>query len=203
MERSGRAGILCDGGIEGLVACAAACERNGGEGAVAIFVKSGRSGEDLRRRAVDAQASALGLGVIDVVCAVDTLAGDGERETLEVLRAAYGAAGAGCDELIWPVQVGAGEGQWPDLDALAERVDRALLLGRLVSLDAGAHGRPGFRVLTPFVDFTDRQMADLMTDLGANAELCWWWGEPETHAQAWAERVRWMEALRQFGWVGA
>lgn len=201
MERSGRAAIICDGDLPGLVACAAASERLGADpGAFVIFIRTGDANEEVRRDAVQAQASSFGLTVLEVEASVRH-AGPGERETLELVRASYAAAGAGCDELLWPTQVGARDGEWPDLDALAERVDRALLVGRLVSLDAGAHGRPGFKVLTPYVDFTDRQMADLLTDLGASPELCWWWGAEEGPAAA--ERERWMEALRQFGWVDA
>jgi hypothetical protein len=124
--------------------------------------------------------------------------GGGGGVSQGLLAAAYVAAAHRCDRVVWPVQSPApvsGEDD-VDLDRIAADVDRALLVSRLVALDADEHGRPGLRIETPYVDLSDRQLAELAFDMDVPVHLCWWW-EGESGA---AERERWLGTLRAVGW---
>ena len=55
------------------------------------------------------------------------------------------------------------------LDRIAQIADRAVLVARLVAIDADAHGVPSIRIETPYADFTDRQIADLIADMELRA----------------------------------
>ena len=49
-----------------------------------------------------------------------------------------------------------------DLDQIAQITDRAGLVSRLVAIDADVHSVPSIRIETPYADFSDRQIADLI-----------------------------------------
>jgi hypothetical protein len=196
MDKGPGAAILTDAGLASLIACAAAAER-GRIGAPALVLFAGTSGDDVRREAASRQAEMLGLPFASLIVPGSTRS-RAEAETLALLAAGHEAARRGVSELIWPVQPGgAGPGDWPELDDLATCVDRALLVSRLVALDSESHQRPDFRISTPHVDLTDRQLADLAADLGVNPRACWWWDGGSELAVA--EAARWTDLLRSYG----
>jgi hypothetical protein len=110
---------------------------------------------------------------------------------IEALRRGY-------QRVVWPVQLGGpgGEGLGDSgmspgmLDAVAEACDRAMVASRLLTLDAGAEG---LAIQTPFVDFSDVQLADLAADVDLPVHVAFM-GEKDG-----AERARWERA---FGAVG-
>lgn len=221
MSRSAeRTLVLCDGSIYSLLACAAVAEdamrrEAAGRGKVLLFPPS-INGDDARERAMSRQADLFGLEAVKRLSVqsrpeADTgspaegstsgtqslsPATDGELETLALLSATYLAARAGCTRVLWPINAAVGESL--DLDRIAQAHDRALLVSRLVALDAVVHAVPGIHVETPYVDLTDRQIADLAIDMDLPLDACWWWRDPLL-----AERKRWMEVLKNAGWVAA
>ena len=114
----------------------------------------------------------------------------GERENHLLLQAGATALRHACPTIVWPVVP---QGPAPDspapVEAIANIVNRATLMSRLVSLDAGQAGIPEVRVETPFVDLSDAQLADLACDVGARFEDCWWWADDSGAASV--ERARW------------
>ncbi|MCC6285154.1 MAG: hypothetical protein IT439_07630 [Phycisphaerales bacterium] len=190
--------VLSDAGLASLVACAVASER-GCADAPALVLWAGDAEDGLVREAAARQAELFNLPFAAV-----TLPGCGRgsapAESMLLLSAGYEAARRGARELVWPVQPGGSEpGDWPELDHLAACVDRALLVSRLVALDAETHQRPDFRISTPHVDLTDRQMADLAADLGVNPQTCWWWGRETDEAKR--ESARWTGLMQSYGLV--
>ncbi len=122
------------------------------------------------------------------------------------LLMAAGAAAIqhGLSRIVWPVQLGGAgiddhAGQEPGaawLDAIADASDRALVCGRLLSLDVPGTGgdgeTSGITIQTPFVDFTDAQIADLAADVDLPVEAAFL-GSTER------ERDRWRAALAKAG----
>lgn len=114
--------------------------------------------------------------------------GDSESNlSLELIAATLAAAGRGIDRLVWPIHAGvAGHPNEMDLDAASSHVDRALLVTRLVALDAGEHHCPSIIVETPYADFSDRQLAELALDMGAPFRKAPWWGvQTSEHYKRW------------------
>lgn len=226
--------ILADGGLPSLLALAAAREsfslskmvtKTGGQAGTAegtlgkksvrnqgvLFMPGGDETNHLRRLAVDRQSALLEITRVDAAAHGELRGpgahGTGQADTLRLIAAAYVAARHGYEVVVWPVQFGGTGGlDTPDIDRIARTTDRALLVTRLVSLDAEEHGRPGIRVETPFVDFSDRQIADLALDMSLPVETCWWWSEGVAHSGprtplADSEYERWTTALREVGWT--
>ncbi len=93
----------------------------------------------------------------------------GVRETRLLLRAGMAAMQRGCGRVVWPVVA-------PDrdaraLDRVSEVTDRAMLVGRLLSLDADAQGLPGIVIETPFADLEAWQVRDLGRDVDTPLSL--------------------------------
>lgn len=232
MDRSERTLIIGDGGLASLIACAAAREAallSGGGKPGVLWSGPARAEESPQRsEASERHAGAYGLELV-VHPAANSLYGPtalpyaalwDDRLLLDVAAAAIEH---GCDRVIWPIHYGgpgpsdnSGQTDGPghDLDAISAAVDRALLITRLVGIDAGQHHRPAFRVETPYVDFTDRQIADLALDLDVPVETCWWWRREflarETAVAAppspalerdWAQWRRWWPVLKAVGWI--
>lgn len=125
----------------------------------------------------------------------------GEDETRLLVHAAYVAASLGCDRVVWPVQFGEDlRSATPSLERVATTIDRALLVSRLVGLDLD-RTTGGLEIQTPFVDLSDRQIAELVMDIEAPLAGCWWWGNPSPAALA--VHDRWGTLLRTLGWGGA
>jgi hypothetical protein len=108
----------------------------------------------------------------------------------------------GISRLVWPIHSGAASEADLRTDVLADACDRSLLAGQLASLDAPrtGPGSRGVRIETPYADLTDRQMAEIVIDLGAPVAACWWC---ETSAEracaACRSCVRWSNAWKRAG----
>lgn len=99
------------------------------------------------------------------------------NRSIDLVAATMAAAARGFDRLIWPIHAGvAGKPTEMDLDAASSHVDRALLVTRLVAMDADQHHCPSIIVETPYADFSDRQLAELALDMGAPFRKAPWWG---------------------------
>jgi hypothetical protein len=220
--------IVSDGGLASLVACAMARE--------ALLARTPDAGRALPRaivwcpwavRAEDEQSLPFALAarrqaqLLDLEWAGDTAARaadlTGLHDTDGLLAAGRLAMSLGIRTVVWPVHYGAGRAGEPgtlDLDRAAVGADRALLVGRLMSLEGHESGVPSIRFETPLLDLSDRQLAELAVDLGlsialegAAAKACWWtlalqepsrWST-EAIDQATAERIRWVPVLRDAG----
>lgn len=124
-----------------------------------------------------------------------TLGMRGEVETLVLLRACYLAAARRCTRVVWPVHHRAGADGSPDLDRIARSIDRALLVGRLISLDSDELGGTEVTIETPFVDLEDDQIADMALDMELPVDACWWSGTFGQAPGAATERNRWLALL--------
>lgn len=192
--------ILSDGDLPALVACASAVEVGAGsaDGTArpSVLAFPCAAGADaVRAAAIHAQADLLALTLLPALSSPVESA-DGEGEVRDLLSATYGAARSGIDRVVWPVTGALGDHL--DLDRIAAGADRAVLIGRLVALDATRHGVPSIRIETPYLDLTDRQVADLAADLAVPLETVWWWDGDTLPAQR--ARLRWGEALEAVGW---
>lgn len=137
---------------------------------------------------------------------------DGEMESMSLFAAVSLAARKGCSNIIWPVQgfhpledpavhERADDLRGLDLDLIARATDKAVLIGRLVSLDVHEHGQVWVKVETPFVDLKDRQIADLAAEMEVPLHACWWWGTPVRFEPGVRERARWYRAFEAAGWA--
>ncbi|MBL8762295.1 MAG: hypothetical protein JNL50_13440 [Phycisphaerae bacterium] len=205
--------IVCDGDLVSLIACAAAKERalasapERATPALPVVWAAITPGATSRARAhaIEAQASALGLEVVvPPGDAPNLTASASERATREIIDAAYTALSRACGSLVLTDR--AADGDAVDLAGVAATLDRATLVSRLVSLDPDRDQR-GFEIDAPYIDLSDRQVAELALDLGVPVSLCWWWhaelrdGKPDTTAALFKrEHERWTSVLAQCGW---
>ncbi len=159
-----------------------------------------------RRKAVERQCAALDLELVEPSPADVPPSGApaGERATRLLVSAAFAAAKREAARVLWPVHFF--DGTDVNLDSVADAIDRALLVTRLLGLDS----QPGVRVEVPYADFTDRQLAELAVDLDAPVRTCWWWyaqlaptppGDSAGPDEFRAEFHRWNQVLRECGWV--
>ena len=196
--------ILHDGGMGALLACGIASEAAllgaGASGTSpevgAVLFGASTAGTRDRAAAVLKQCEKLGVTVHEMKPLPVGGAGP-KQEVLELVHTTYAAAALGYERVLWPATGTLGDSI--DLDRVAQIADRGLLVGRLVALDAREHGVPSIRVETPWADFTDRQVADLVCDMELPVEACWFWGV-EADAEAERERRRWESALGAGGW---
>ena len=191
--------VLCDGGIESLLACAWLRERltvEGAQGAGAVNPIAMAFTDQLTQPKVDAilaLCAAHGLKLVESPVEVPPqLAPPGVRElTHRLLAATYQAASLGCSEVIWPACAGRGEDV--DVERAAFLDDTAWLVSRLAALDAPNHAVPSIRVSLPFVHFSAMQLAELVSDMDLDPSACWWWNAPDPAAKT--ERERWIGLL--------
>lgn len=203
--------VMVDGDLPSVVAAANAKEASLSAGESKVGGIGGGGGPLLWPAVDDANpkrmaacvrlAGVLGLTLIERrSVSVGPRGGEWSSPSRVLMDACTDAASNGRTEVVWPVQFtagGVGSGTI-DLDLVSRAADRALLVTRLMALDAGAHGLPSLHVQTPFVDLTDRQVGDLAVDLAAPVSSCWWWGDGEGDEAA-ASRARWTAALRAAG----
>lgn len=201
--------VVSDGGLTSLLACALAREAaTTGQTTVTkrppgvLFAPEGNETNLTRRQAVERHARLYQLASPDQLGELrgPGAHGLGQAETLRLVNAAYFAARHDFEIVVWPVQLG---GEPGDVERVGRAADRALLVTRLVSLDAEEHGRPGIRVETPFVDLSDRQVIELAMDLNVPVDACWWWSDATgaRGAEAERERARWTAVMRDLGWT--
>lgn len=189
--------IFADGDLPALLACAAASrEREPDRTSVAWIPAFGGPGGVERVEAARRHAELYGLETAeDDVVARCGGASTGWDATFVLLRACRVAGARGLRSVVWPVAAG----PELDLDRTAREVDRALLVTRLSGIDLAAEGSPGVQVRTPYADFTDDQVADLVLDMDLPVWSCWWW-EPRSE-EARRTRERWGRALARVGWL--
>jgi hypothetical protein len=213
MARSGAAGasrtlVLGDGGLESLLACAWVRERLAADGSPPdapqpILLPWTERLTEAHVEAVIAHAASFGLSLVESVPEASVqFAPVGMRElTHRLLAAAHHAARLGCDQVLWPVTAGMGEGI--DVDRAAAIEDMAWLVSRLVALDATEHGVPSIHITTPFVHFSATQMAELIMDMDLDPASCWWWNAatvPASGSDAAAkQRASWLPLLERAG----
>lgn len=201
----GRVLVISDGGTSSLLACAAAAERGitrrgqSIEGPVVWVAAPPGTDQASMRSAGLKQADLMGLAAIQGFGQKDAPTGEhgssAEWVIQALVRAGLAAAQAGVASVVYPVSAG----REIDLQRVSTTLDRALLVGRLVALEVGPEKAPELR--TPYADFTDDQIADLILDMDLPIWTCWWW--PGDTAAAAAERERWAGALQRVGWRGA
>ena len=232
MPRHGRTAILADGDLPSLIALAAAAESQVSLGdddyAEVVLLADGRY---LGRNAVACvrqQADRIGLATVSEAPVLITHQANGNvSEATDVLvKAAASAVRMGCRRLVWPVAVPAScdrqlgvsdtsldadpeSDHMPNpieeraiLDGIGAAMDRALLVGRLISLDASELQQPDLQILTPYIDLSADQIADLALDLDAPIDACWWGGEHASlnHTAAETTARWWTARLESFGW---
>ena len=195
--------IIDDGGLAALAACIAARidhqrhEPLPSEHGPVVWSPGGSQPEAHRRR--DAAAAHAAHCDLHFLESNDVAATD---DTRLLLDAAEQAVGEGIARVIWPVHR-LGGADAPVLEDAAKAVDRALLVTRLIALDADTHNLPNFTIETPYADLTDKQLAELAADLDAPAHLCWWHSSPAVSSTlaelAATERTRWTRLLSDAG----
>lgn len=220
LDRPDKILVMVDGSLGSLVACSSAREaflawanapaREGHDspasapkpaGPMALLCAPDGPSREAKLAAAASIARACLLDPVALPGAIETPEmKEGERQSHLLIRALHHAASLGRDTLVWPASFGTSAGSGVDLDALSRAVDRALLVARLVGIDAADHGRSMVRIETPFADFDDRQVAELAADLGVPVRLCWW--QSASGAEAERERHRWVSALLSVGWSG-
>ena len=210
--------ILSDGGLASLVACAVAKETAAIDGRVHAGIsvlpaldigQAAGVTRALREKAVRTQAEVFGYELWDPLpSGPDALPGAvelREQESRSLLVATQLAAKKACDNLVWPLQCAGPatdrDEDGLDLDWIARAADKAVLVSRLVAVDADAHHKPGIRIDTPYLDVTDHQLADLAAEMELPMRACWWWTASRRDGEfAVAERERWLRALAFVGW---
>ncbi len=205
MSQDGDVLIICDGGLSSLVACTQAAKkaetRSEPPTTIAWFVPTGDETDEARRNSMRAISTLLGLsfGESPVRAEAESPETPSQRETRLLLECAAQALAIGVQTVTWAIQPGGTEAdEWPDLDDIAERMDRALFCARLALLDAGSDSASDIRILTPLIDFTDRQLAELAADLAVAVETCWWYSGAQ-HALASSKQRRWKPLLDGVG----
>lgn len=223
-DGTSRSLVIANGGFLSLLALAMAREAvtaAGGTGERPIAYLPALCGPTagLKRAAAVRQADLFDAELVEAPVPSQAASAVGEAQTRLLLAAAYAATSRNAAMVLWPVRAGVADDV--DVTQASQAVDRALLLTRLVAIDADEHHQPGIRIETPFVDLSDRQVADLALDLDLPVRECWWWRDayierlnrmgPEhsradagvrpAEAEAWDEFRRWMLALRTAGWA--
>ncbi len=207
--------VLCDGGLASLVALAMAAEETVAVGKAgsesspisavgAVRARCWEPTHGVQTAAVELQTKAMGVPIVGGSLAplpVDADPSRGESATNELVTVAYYALRTGCSRLVWPVHVDRAVGDREALDHAAEACDRALLVSRLVLLDAAGADVPEVTIALPMVDYEDDQLAELAIDLAVPLHTLWWWDTACAHERAEYERQRWLPTLRAAGYA--
>lgn len=208
--------VLCDGDLPGMVALSLAQDALGGLGASGVLsgpvTQSNAEGINSR---IHAMADAQAAECLDFPAVAPASLSTGHRRTRYLSEAVYHAISNGYTTLVCPWQAETFDpdktrdaNELPGVDGLARELDRALLVSRLVTLDAAEHGVGVFEVQTPLMDLSDTQVAEMALDLDVPIWRAWWWeattGKRTKDAvladRANACRDRWCGALEALGW---
>lgn len=184
--------VITSGDLPGLVAAAIVSEDSVRRESIGAGRPVVWSASALGHDAVSRHAASVGLRVVRRETGGEPVPGVGLAEATNrlLLDAGTASLGLGCPVVVWPVLPAGPASTEPALvELMADAVNRATLVSRLVSLDAPGVGLPEVRFETPFVDLTDQQLAELACDLGVRFEDCWWWSADSSAASA--ERARW------------
>lgn len=117
------------------------------------------------------------------------------NQTRMLLDASYLAIQLGLKRVVWPIRIPMNH---PDrIKGIGDALDRAMLVSRLVSIDADETTAPEVIIETPFIDLSDAQIADLAMDMAIPLESCWWANAQDLPlAQSCAKAWQGMNALR-------
>jgi hypothetical protein len=208
--------VLCDGDLPGMVALGLTQDAQGATGGCGVLsgpVTTG-SGEALSAR-IRALAEAQAAECLDFPAVTPAALASGHRRTRYLTEAVHQAISNGFTTLVCPWQAETFDpersrpaDELPSVDGLARELDRALLVSRLITLDAAEHGVGVFEVQTPLMDLSDAQVAEMALDLDVPIWRAWWWeavGGKQAKDAALAERAtacrdRWCTALESLGW---
>jgi hypothetical protein len=112
----------------------------------------------------------------------------GQLQSRILTEAAYLALSVGIKKVVWPIRIPTDH---PDrIQAIGDTIDRAMLIARLVTLDATTDTAPEVSIDTPFVDLNDDQIFELARDMPVPLETCWWNAAP-TLAAAQQRKADW------------
>ncbi len=208
--------VLCDGDLPGLVALSLAQDALGGLGSSGVLsgpvTQSNAEGINARIRSM---AEAQGAECLDFPAVAPASLNTGHRRSRYLTEAVYHAISNGYTTLVCPWQAETFDpdatrdtNELPTVDGLARELDRALLVSRLVTLDAAEHGAGVFEVQTPLMDLSDVQVAEMALDLDVPIWRAWWWeaaAGKRTKDLALSDRAnacrdRWCTALESLGW---
>ncbi|MGP1272461.1 MAG: hypothetical protein ACTS22_03935 [Phycisphaerales bacterium] len=185
---SGRVGsvILLDGDLPGLVALASVSESTLGEDrdrSPVIWPMALADGA-VQQRCLERQAALYGA-------IIERVPSRREHEADVLLDAARWASEHGARQVIVPWHAGVpGACESVDTNRAAEIVERVLLVERLVALETSMAPT----IDAPYADLTDRQIGDLVLDMGLPLPLVWWAASPSAEGAA-SARERWSSAL--------
>ena len=192
--------VVVDGGMGSIVACAAARARtlsvgSDGRGPTPIWLDRARLLSDASR--FDRLFESLGVEPLKQHPDPEVERRGDRPDSLTLLTATLRAADHGIAHVVWPIHAGVeGRPSEMDLELAALHVDTALLVTRLVALDAQRHRCASIRVETPYADFSDRQLAELALDLGAPFRMAPWWNDASAE-----EYRRWRGVFEAIGSV--
>ncbi|MEO1007376.1 MAG: hypothetical protein AAFX79_02295 [Planctomycetota bacterium] len=206
--------VLFDGDLPSLVAASLARDEAGQTGSAAVLpTPPHRGAADALGPTLRAAAEAIGLDVLESRLAPSSTPTSAAARTAALLAAARAAADHGDRRLVSPWMALDAEpnadrapGDQPTVETLARELDRAVLVARLIMLDAT--DAASFAIDTPLADLSDAQVADLAVDLDVPVWRCWWWSitggkrskNPELAEKAQSCRTRWVRALQSVGW---
>jgi len=211
--------IVTDGGLAGLLACfiegvckpVGAVSEDGATGArkrpVAWCVcRPEQAAQREARLAAARHAGTLAHlgavieGRVEAHSGPTDLRATGQEQSRMLLAAGAEALRQGLTRIVWPIHLGGPGGEEAEarggasgsekvLERIADACDRSLVCGRLLSIEAP---ETGVTIQTPFVDFTDEQIADLAADVNLPIDAAFL-GASES------ERTRWRRALGRAG----
>lgn len=208
--------VLCDGDLPGMVALGLTQDAQGGPGGCGVL--SGpvtTSGAEALAARIRAMAEAQAADCLDFPAVAPSALTSGHRRTRYLCEAVQQAISNRFTTLVCPWQAETFDpdrarpaDEPPSVDGLARELDRALLVSRLVTLDAAEHGVGVFEIQTPLIDLSDVQVAELALDLDVPIWRAWWWEatrgkqakDPALGERAIACRDRWCTALESLGW---
>ena len=187
--------VICDGDVPGLLGLATAADRFGGS--VRYYVPPEPGGSTCRAEAASKAGTLYGADPLEIAVLSDHAVAEDLRLSGLLLAVAGAARELGLN-VLWPVTAPGGT------DALArigEHLNRAVLISRLASL-----GGQAVEIATPFADYTDEHLADLVLDMDLPIWTCWWFDphavEAAMRPRALTLREHWTGLLHNAGWRG-
>ncbi|MFI4916296.1 MAG: hypothetical protein ACIAS6_07320 [Phycisphaerales bacterium JB060] len=208
--------VLCDGDLPGMVALSLVQDSLASAHGCGLLAGpvAAEHGEAIAAR-IRALSESQAAECLDLPAVAPASLASGPHRTQYLTEAVHQAMSNGYASLSCPWQAGSFDpekareiDEVPSVDSLARELDRALLVSRLVTLDAAEHGVGVFEVQTPLMDLSDAQVAEMALDLDVPIWRAWWWEaaagkrarDPALADRANACRDRWCTALESLGW---
>lgn len=204
--------IIADGTVATVVAawiegaCRPTAAETGAEKPAATLPSSRSVGPLLWRPAGLPEAAHAGVAELAERCHASAIVDGGVAwgttglaASALLLAAGEEAVARGIERVIWPVQFAGELTDDARLTRVTEALDRSLLAGRLLSVDAPS---PGLVIETPLVELTDVQLLDLAGDTDAPLSCAAWQVTAGQGASS-GEADRWRRAMVAAGIVPA